>query len=106
MGLLPTAPLQLFSTVCGYGTAGTHGNHARQRTDAIWVGFLTDNGSSAMVRMYGPFKPSGRLLIKMETLSEQRALQRRAFPGDPLVYNIGQWGLMAWGARKYFRLHG
>lgn len=69
---------------CGYGTQGTTATTPGQ-TDAIWVGTLTDNGSSANVRMYGPSQTGSYQDFTHQTSGTTTP----AFPGDPLVYNLG-----------------
>ncbi len=71
---------------CGYGTAGTIATTPGV-SDAIFCGTLTDNGSSAMVRMYGP-STLGQSSYQDATYQES-GTGTPAFPGDPLVYNIG-----------------
>lgn len=69
---------------CGYGTAGTQATTPGQ-TDAIWVGALTDNGTTAQLRMYGPSIQASYQDFSYQTSGTLTP----AFPGDPLVYNVG-----------------
>jgi Calx-beta domain len=69
---------------CGYGTAGTS-ETIPGHTDAIWVGMLTDNGSGANVRMYGPSVQGSY----QDFVYQESGITTPAFPGDPLVYNLG-----------------
>ena len=71
---------------CGYGTTGTAATMPGN-TDAIWVGALTDNGSSAQLRMYGP-SALGEASYQDFTY-QTSGTGTPAFAGDPLVYNIG-----------------
>jgi hypothetical protein len=81
---------------CGYGTAGTSATMPGD-TDAIWVGALTDNGSSAMYRMYGP-SSIGASSYQDGTYQTSGTVTP-AFAGDPLVYNIGN-GVQGLGTRN------
>ena len=69
---------------CGYGTAGTVATTPGQ-SDAIWCGTLTDNGSGAMVRMYSSTQTGSY----QDGTYQSSGLTTPGFPGDPLVYNIG-----------------
>jgi hypothetical protein len=69
---------------CGYGTQGTVATTPGV-TDAIWVGMLTDNGTSAQYRMYGPSIQSSYQDGNFQTSGTGVP----AFPGDPYVYNMG-----------------
>ncbi len=68
---------------CGYGTQGTVATTPGV-TDAIWVGALTDNGTTAQYRMYGPSVGSS-----YQDGWYQSGGGSPLFPGDPLVYNMG-----------------
>ena len=67
---------------CGYGTAGT-ASTVPGGCDAIMVGTLTDNGSSASYRMYGPSVQGGI----QDGVYQSSGTTTPAFPGDPYVYN-------------------
>ena len=69
---------------CGYGTAGTT-DTTPGHTDAIWVGALTDNGTTAQLRMYGPSIQASY----QEFSYQSTGTGTPGFPGDPLVYNVG-----------------
>jgi hypothetical protein len=71
---------------CGYGTAGLVAT-TPGLTDAIWVGALTDNGTSAQYRMYGP-STLGEASYQDFTY-QSTGTTTPGFPGDPLVYNLG-----------------
>jgi hypothetical protein len=71
---------------CGYGTQGNVATTPGV-TDAIWVGLLTDNGSSAQMRMYGP-STLGEASYQDGTY-QSTGTTTPGFPGDPLVYNMG-----------------
>lgn len=78
---------------CGYGTAGTTATTPGQ-SDAIWCGTLTDNGSGAMARMYSSLQTSSY----QDGTYQTSGTTTPAFPGDPLVYNIGN-GIQGLGTR-------
>lgn len=67
---------------CGYGTAATKVT-VPGVCDAIMVGTLTDNGSSASYRMYGPSKQSSYQDFDYQSTGSGTP----GFPGDPYVYN-------------------
>jgi hypothetical protein len=69
---------------CGYGTAGTT-DTTPGHTDAIWVGALSDNGTTAQLRMYGPSKQSSYQDFDYQSSGTGTP----GFPGDPFVYNVG-----------------
>lgn len=69
---------------CGYGTAGTVATTPGV-TDAIWVGILTDNGTSAQYRMYGPSIQASY----QDGDYQSTGTLTPGFPGDPYVYNLG-----------------
>ena len=71
---------------CGYGTQGNVATTPGV-TDAIWVGLLTDNGSSAQMRMYGP-STLGEASYQDNTY-QSTGTTTPGFAGDPLVYNMG-----------------
>jgi hypothetical protein len=73
---------------CGYGTKGTVATTPGV-TDAIWVGALTDNGSSAQYRMYGPeTSPVDAQASYQDGVFQTSGTVTPAFPGDPYVYNL------------------
>jgi hypothetical protein len=67
---------------CGYGTAGTVAT-VPGVTDAIFVGSLTDNGSSASMRMYGPSIQASY----QDGYYQSTGTGTPGFLGDPYVYN-------------------
>ena len=67
---------------CGYGTAGLLATTPGV-CDAIMVGTLTDNGSSASYRMYGPSKQSAY----QDGDYQSTGTGVPGFAGDPYVYN-------------------
>ncbi len=71
---------------CGYGTQGTAAT-VPGNTDAIWVGALTDNGSSAQYRMYGPSAIG--VASYQDGVYQSTGTTTPGFPGDPYVYNFG-----------------
>jgi hypothetical protein len=71
---------------CGYGTAGTNAT-TPGNTDAIWVGALTDNGTAAQYRMYGP-STIGESSYQ-DGVFQFSGTPTPGFAGDPYVYNIG-----------------
>jgi hypothetical protein len=71
---------------CGYGTQGTVAT-TPGLTDAIWVGALTDNGTSAQYRMYGP-STLGEASYQ-DGVFQSTGTSTPGFPGDPYVYNLG-----------------
>ena len=74
---------------CGYGTAATRATTPGQ-TDAIWVGALTDNGTTAQIRMYGPASAPVSAQSSFQDFTYQSTgTVTPGFPGDPLIYNIG-----------------
>ncbi len=91
---------------CGYGTAGTTATTPGV-TDAIFVGSLTDNGSSAMMRMYGPTTTGG----PGGGVNAQSSLQDftfqstgtivAGFAGDPYVYNANGTTAAGKGTRNW-----
>jgi hypothetical protein len=77
---------------CGYGTAGTTATTPGV-TDAIFVGAVTDNGSSAMMRIYGPATaggPGGNVNAQsslQDFTYQSTGTVTPGFPGDPYTYN-------------------
>jgi hypothetical protein len=69
---------------CGYGTAGTKATIPGD-SDAIWCGTLTDNGTTAMARMYSTSQTGSY----QDGVYQNSGTAIPQFPGDPLVYNIG-----------------
>jgi hypothetical protein len=67
---------------CGYGTAGTVATTPGV-TDALFVGSLTDNGSAASMRMYGPSVQASY----QDGNYQSTGTGTPGFPGDPFVYN-------------------
>ncbi len=67
---------------CGYGTAGTVATTPGV-TDGIFIGSLTDNGSAAMMRMYGPSIQSAY----QDSSYQSTGTLVPGFPGDPYCYN-------------------
>ncbi len=79
---------------CGYGTQGATATTPGQ-SDAIWVGALTDNGSSANVRMYGPSIQASY----QDGVYQSTGTTTPGFPGNPYVYNLGN-GVNGLGCRN------
>jgi len=71
---------------CGYGTAATKATTPGS-TDAIWVGEMTDNGTAAQYRMYGP-STLGESSYQDGDYQSTGTLTP-GFAGDPYVYNFG-----------------
>ena len=72
---------------CGYGTAGTVATTPGV-TDAIFVGALTDNGSSAMMRLYGPATTPVNAQSSLQDFTYQSTgTIIPGFAGDPYTYN-------------------
>lgn len=67
---------------CGYGTTG-NASTVPGGCDAIMVGTLTDNGSSASYRMYGPSIQAAY----QDGAYQSTGTTTPGFPGDPFVYN-------------------
>ena len=67
---------------CGYGTAGTVATTPGV-TDGIFIGSLTDNGSSAQMRMYGPSIQSSY----QDSSYQSTGTLVPGFAGDPYCYN-------------------
>ena len=72
---------------CGYGTAGNVATTPGV-TDAIFVGTLTDNGSSAMMRLYGPATSPVNAQSSLQDFTYQSTgTVTPGFAGDPYTYN-------------------
>jgi Calx-beta domain len=85
---------------CGYGTAGTTATTPGV-TDAIFVGALTDTGSGAQMRMYGPaVSPVNAQSSLQDFTYQSTGTVTPGFPGDPYVYNsitaAGSGGTRNW----------
>ena len=85
---------------CGYGTAGQVATTPGV-TDAIFVGTLTDNGSSAMMRLYGPAtSPVNAQSALQDFTYQSTGTVAPGFAGDPYTYNsitaAGSGGTRNW----------